>query len=425
MNRTGKSGRLTRIHRRGPAALALALAAVALASATGRAEDRLVLLDGTTMSGRILAIAGGRVTLAGRAGPMDLDDLWRIERLPPSEGDDASAVVHLADGGRLLAREIALAGETCRIAWAHGALRLPVGTVAGIRFAGKDVADAPEAAETFARALRERADGRDRIVALAGEGPLIVPGALQEIRARGLVFVWDGKPRTVARSRIVGVALATTAAPPAAGREPRPAEGQPPDRTGWALAHLDDGSAVWGCDLALARGAFTMTLAGGRAVRLPWSAVHRLLLPSRRVVFVSDLEPAAVVERALVTFPWRWRRDRSVLGRPLTLGRTVYEKGLGVHALCRLTYALDGGYDLFAATLGLDAETGGRGDCVFVVLADGRELLRRRVRGAEAPVPVRVPVAGVRRLTLAVEAGENLDLADHADWCDARLIRKR
>jgi hypothetical protein len=36
---------------------------------------------------------------------------------------------------------------------------------------------------------------------------------------------------------------------------------------------------------------------------------------------------------------------------------------------------------------------------------------------------VRVDVAGVDRLELAVEYGADLDFGDHANWCDARLVR--
>ena len=65
----------------------------------------------------------------------------------------------------------------------------------------------------------------------------------------------------------------------------------------------------------------------------------------------------------------------------------------------------------------------GKGDCVFVVLADGEPLLTRRMRGNEPPEEIQLPIAGREQVTLVVEPGEGLDLADHADWCDARLIK--
>jgi hypothetical protein len=77
----------------------------------------------------------------------------------------------------------------------------------------------------------------------------------------------------------------------------------------------------------------------------------------------------------------------------------------------------------FAVDVGLDAVTGKTGDCEAVIRADGRELVRQRLRGGEPPTSVRVDLRGVTHLELGVEPGENLDLNDHVNWCDARLIR--
>jgi hypothetical protein len=62
---------------------------------------------------------------------------------------------------------------------------------------------------------------------------------------------------------------------------------------------------------------------------------------------------------------------------------------------------------------------------VFVVLADGQPLLTRRLKGNESPEDIHLPIAGREQVTLLVEPGEGLDLADHANWCDARFIKNR
>ncbi|MEX0585305.1 MAG: NPCBM/NEW2 domain-containing protein, partial [Pirellulales bacterium] len=62
-------------------------------------------------------------------------------------------------------------------------------------------------------------------------------------------------------------------------------------------------------------------------------------------------------------------------------------------------------------------------DGYSVVLADGKEVLRQRMRGGEAPKEIRVSTAGADQVTLVVEPGEDLDLADHADWCDVRFVQ--
>ncbi len=197
-----------------------------------------------------------------------------------------------------------------------------------------------------------------------------------------------------------------------------------PDHTGQCLVRLKDGSSLWAAVKDMANGRLDLRVADKLDLARPWDAVCRLDVRSSRCAFLSDLDPIEAIEEPLVTYAGPWRRDRNVLNQPLTLGKTVYEKGIGVHSRCRLSYALDGKFDLFAATVGIDASTGGKGDCVFAVLADGKELFRKQMRGPDAPADVRVKVAGAQRLTLLVDWGEDLDLADRADWCDARVIRE-
>jgi hypothetical protein len=111
------------------------------------------------------------------------------------------------------------------------------------------------------------------------------------------------------------------------------------------------------------------------------------------------------------------------LGRPLTAGGQVFEKGLGVKARSLLTFRPPEGFALFSTLLALDDETEGRGDCLCRVLGDGQVLYEGRIKGKDKPVALELPVKGLRKLTLAVEPGEGYDLSDHIDWCDARWIK--
>ena len=150
-----------------------------------------------------------------------------------------------------------------------------------------------------------------------------------------------------------------------------------------------------------------------------------MVIRSDRILYLSEIEPQKVKQYSVVTRKRKWRKDLSVDGRPLTVGKTVFERGLGVHAYCNLTFARPEQYTTFAATLGIDEESRGKGDCLFVVLGDGKELLRERVRTGDRPKQVQVCIEGVKLLQLIVEPGEDLDLGDHANWCAARLIKDR
>ena len=58
-------------------------------------------------------------------------------------------------------------------------------------------------------------------------------------------------------------------------------------------------------------------------------------------------------------------------GGPLTIGGVVYAKGLGVHAVSDVVYAVPSGCTSFTAQVGVDDEVGGNGSVVFEVWADG------------------------------------------------------
>ena len=95
-----------------------------------------------------------------------------------------------------------------------------------------------------------------------------------------------------------------------------------------------------------------------------------------------------------------------------------------MHSRTVLEYALNGGYTTFAAIIGLDDSSRGKGSVTFVVSADGKELLRENFDSSRAPLPISFPVSGARKLTLLVDYGsDQLDLGDHADWVNARLTK--
>ncbi len=109
-------------------------------------------------------------------------------------------------------------------------------------------------------------------------------------------------------------------------------------------------------------------------------------------------------------------------GRPLTIGGTVYAKGLGTHAVSDVRYALGGACTSFAADVGVDDEVGNFGSVVFEVWADGTRLFASPVRrGTDGPLPISVNISGKNELRLRVLDGGDWIDSDHADWADARI----
>jgi hypothetical protein len=74
--------------------------------------------------------------------------------------------------------------------------------------------------------------------------------------------------------------------------------------------------------------------------------------------------------------------------------------------------------------MGIDALVGRRGNVRVVISADGNPLLETDVRGTDKPRLVDLDVSGRRELQILVDFGKDLDIADHLDLADARLIRQ-
>ena len=396
----------------------LILGAAWLVLATvAHAGERLVLLDGSAVQATVEAIdAQGAIRCQGRSEPLDLMGLRRIERAQPPAGSQpaggSACDVHLSSGGVLRAQNATFDGKVFTLKWAYGdALALPLALVRAVRLSPMP-GDAPGAVPpAFEESLAQDEVKLDQLFAIVEGAVQTVRGGLQAITASEARFIWNDAERKLPRARVYGVVLAH--------------RGGRPDHTGQCHIHLKDGSALWAAVRGLDGGKLAARVGDKLDLTLPWDAVWRLDVRSTRCTFLSDLDPIEVVEEPLVTYAGPWRRDLNVLGGPLTLGKTTYEKGLGVHSRCRLSYALDGRFDLFAATIGLDASTGGKGACEFAVIADGKELFRKPMRGSDPPAQVKVKITGALRLTLLVDWGDDLDLADRANWCDARVIREK
>jgi alpha-galactosidase len=116
--------------------------------------------------------------------------------------------------------------------------------------------------------------------------------------------------------------------------------------------------------------------------------------------------------------------DKSIDGRPLSIGGKKFEHGLGTHAISTLYIDLKGGAQRFTAFVGIDDDVNKSpaSSVVFRVLGDGRELWKSDVMKAGHPAKkIDVNLKGVKLLLLMVgDAGDGFAF-DHADWADAKI----
>ncbi|MFQ5589772.1 MAG: NPCBM/NEW2 domain-containing protein [Phycisphaerae bacterium] len=416
---------------------------------------RAVRIDGTEFGGCLLGFAdSGAVEVRGIDGveTVNVDELMRLELIRPRQRarrgarDESAVDVFLADGGSIRAKivEEAVGAVVVHCALGEG-VSMPFESVAGIRFAQTEAHTA--AAELFDNAMRGRLPGYDVLITRGADDANALRGTLEKIGPeRGAFAIASNSRReqapddsavqgqdyvpedTVADARIAnartfrvdrvfGVVLAAGVG----------------DALTWPVTfELTDGSRFSG---SLPAGAWAARPASEAALHVatsfgvdmdvPLSLVTGVRLRSDRLVYVSDLTPTAQRLEGRLHRPWHVQLDRSVSGTPMVLGGQRFDKGLGVHSRTELDYHLDGKYSMFVATVGIDDAVRPRGSVVFRIVGDGTVLHETELlTGTSPPNLCRVDVTAVTVLTLVVDYGDSLDLADQADWGGARLIRE-
>ncbi|NLR93321.1 NPCBM/NEW2 domain-containing protein [Flammeovirga agarivorans] len=118
---------------------------------------------------------------------------------------------------------------------------------------------------------------------------------------------------------------------------------------------------------------------------------------------------------------WKVNNNMSVRGEKLTMNGKVYEKGLGVHAPSKISYAIPSKSKYFYVTPGADdAHTG---SVRMRIEVDGKEMYNSGLISTrkQDPKMQAIEVAGGHTLTLIVEDDGDRG-GDHADWADAFFV---
>jgi hypothetical protein len=149
------------------------------------------------------------------------------------------------------------------------------------------------------------------------------------------------------------------------------------------------------------------------------------------VTWLSDLTPFAAQRGTGFPLPI-YRNDRSFDDSPIKLLGTAFDKGLGCAPNTVLLYELDGRFDRFVASCGVDGSAAGRTDpppsVFFTAFVDGRLCFESGPMFASTPPrEVNMDVRHARMLMLRMSCNWDDDgksQNDFGDWAGARLTGK-
>lgn len=435
------------------------LVASAAASEGAAVGVRIVRIDGTTVTGTWQgSSSGGEILVhsADEALSLPLDEIDTIAFDTPRKPPPGPIVFHLFDGGHLYGELVgdSAAGdgsptgvpsegrdgrhEGVDSTSSRIVTRTVLGDVVGLTFeqlAGIRLGDEQEylrAGELFRDSLASRLPGQDVLITRSVDDPRVLRGRLESFNATGGTFHFGQRPREFRTEKVFGIVFAAGVV----SVDPR----QSP-----VTVTLCDGGhlrgRVLGMDACVPRQfnhAVCISTNLGRNVELSVTDIGRIDVRSDRVVYVSDLAPVEqhveglLHQRVAGRSPWPVRLDRSVVTGPLAMEGRRFDKGLGVHSRTELVYAIGGGYEKFVATIGVDDAVRPRGSVVFRVLGSGETGQQSSVlfdsgtlTGTDAPQDIIVDLSKVTTVTLLVDYGEDLDVADAAVWGNARFLKAK
>jgi hypothetical protein len=369
-------------------------------------QDLIEQFDGKIIRGTLTQIGPeGQLQGTGIPANVQLNDVAKLRLSGRETSPPAPVLVQLVNGSQIRGERVRLEDETLELRTIFGPQQIPLKLLRGVVW---------KSTPGVEQLLRQPETVSDSAVVQTEEGERTIQGMIEGISGDQLSIQFQNQSRKIALNRLNAIVMADLGWELSADRI--------------AVVNLIDGSIGSGKLLEVAEGTLQLEIDSEVRWSIPWNQVSEISFRSDRLVFLSDLDPVSVQQQTIFVLQRPWQRDRSISGNRLVLRNPQQElvefnRGLGTQAFTRLDFANSNDYRRFLATVGIAAETNGKGDCLMVVQGDGRELWSQRLRGSDPPREIDVDITGMRTVSLIVYPGEEYDLADHANWCDARFIK--
>jgi hypothetical protein len=380
-----------------------------LAIVPALAADDLIALNGKNISGSIAAITNTDVTMKTDAGPVATPmaqvlaiNLRNVKPLDPAA---KYTDVHLLDDTVIHCKDVEFQGKDVALSLFSGTvLKVPLASIITVVRDGQNRILARKFEDVAGKKLK-----RDRIVILRDGDLNVLEGTLGEVNAKDKTVQFksevNGTLVNIPLERLHGMVFYR----PDVAAEPA------------MCKVLDvDGNMLIAAKLAHDGTKLVMTTTLGHQLTLPAEVLAKLDFNMGKLTYLSDLEPAKVVEKSGIGLVNRFRRDVNLDGEPIILEGNTHAKGLSLHAYTELEYNLAGKFKDFKAILGVDVRTGSDSQAKVAIYCDGAEVFSETITPGKVR-PLALNVKDVTTLRIVVRSRDFLDLHDHVTFADARV----
>lgn len=376
--------------------------------ATAMPPVEVATLNGEQRTGTLERLTAEEAVLKGATGldRVPASDLLKI-RVPgaavPAPAESAFEV-RLTDNSLL--RVTAFTSTTSEARVTHpllGSIKVPLAVVHSVRLAPQDAK-----VDAEWKQLLSRTSTKDQVAIRKNDVLDHLDGVVGSIDDATVKFQLDGEDIPVKRERVFGLIYSK--------REINTA------RT-TATIDLTTADKLSARVVTWEEDTWKIKLASGIDVSAPTSSVQVVDYSLGKIAYLSDLKPRDVKYTPFFDLIWEYRRDRSLDGRPLSVGNKTYSKGLALHSLTVLKYRIGGDYRRFQTVIGIDDDIRA-GNVDVTIKGDSRVLFKGSARAGQPPQPLDLDVTGIVELEITVGYGDDeLDIGDRLNMADARLLK--
>lgn len=358
---------------------------------TAQFKTDTVFLKSFDSSGvKVAPVSGG----PERTIPMG--DFLDITRTLPSAQGNGRFVLHLTGGDRLAGEPAGLKGDS--LIWKNadlGEISIPGSKMIAITPPGQS-----------APAERQHED----VVRLSNGDA--VHGIIAAMTADTITVQTSNGNTDVPMTSVASVNFAMTPGNASAQRGFR--------------VRLDDGSSLVGSEAKLEGDHLILTLGKNADHRIDLAHVATIEQVNGPVSWLSARTPSEAVYYRFMGGPQEPAAymDRQWGGqRRIDFKGHVFAHGIGVHALSRLTWTLDGQYETFRTRYAIESDAGGIADATVRIKINDKVVYEKaHVRSGHISPVIYEDLNGAKTLTLEVDGGSAY-AQDTLDWIEPALLK--